>query len=169
MSKKTCESGKTHPVSSDPDLIEVSVQEAAGQVWGPFHQLEEAHKVVAVDCSKCLDGKLHLRGITYLITKLLHFTVQKYNVRMKCMYFFATQSQLKMYATFSTLNLLKKKETHVYTLNVITTDLINHLWIWPQDVAIVEFQQHAVLAKLRLPEAVGVTCCQVLVHFFETL
>lgn len=40
---------------------------------------------------------------------------------------------------------------------------------WPKDVSIIEFQQHAVLAKLRLPWAVGVTCCQVLVHFFETL
>lgn len=59
------------------NLIEVSVQEAAGEVRGSFHQLEEAHKVVAVDCSKRMHGKLHLGGIAYLVTELLHLTVWK--------------------------------------------------------------------------------------------
>lgn len=39
----------------------------------------------------------------------------------------------------------------------------------PQDVAIVEFDQHAVLAELRLPLAVGLPGCQVLVHFLQAL
>lgn len=39
----------------------------------------------------------------------------------------------------------------------------------PQDVAVVELHQHAVLAELRLPAAVGVPGCQVLVHLLQTL
>lgn len=60
-----CHTSKKETVSN---LIEISVQEAAGQVRGSFHKLEEAHKVVAVDCSECLDSKLHLRGIAHLVT-----------------------------------------------------------------------------------------------------
>lgn len=56
-------------------LIEVSVQEAAGEVGGSFHQLEKAHKVVAVDCSECLHGQLYLRGIPHLVAELLNITV----------------------------------------------------------------------------------------------
>lgn len=55
-----------------PNLIEVSVQEAAGQIRGSFHQFEEAHKVVVVDRRERLDGKLHLGGIAHLISELLH-------------------------------------------------------------------------------------------------
>lgn len=64
------------------NLIEVSVQEAAGEVRGSFHQLEEAHKVVAVDCSECLHGKLHLGGIAHLVAELLHLTAWTGSVRM---------------------------------------------------------------------------------------
>lgn len=53
-------------------LIEVSVQEAAGQIRGSFHQFEEAHKVVIVDRCERLDGKFHLGGIAHLISELLH-------------------------------------------------------------------------------------------------
>lgn len=54
------------------DLVEVSVQEAAGQVRGCIHQLEEAHKVVAVDCSERLDRKPHLGRVAHVLAELLH-------------------------------------------------------------------------------------------------
>lgn len=60
-------------------LIKVSVQKTANQVRGSFHQLEETHKIVAVDCSKCLDSQLYLRRIAHLLTKLLHFPAQTKN------------------------------------------------------------------------------------------
>lgn len=71
-----CKNINISQVISEPvsDLIEVSVQKAAGKIRSLFHQLEEAHKVVAADGSKCLNGKLHLRGVAHLITKLLHLT-----------------------------------------------------------------------------------------------
>ena len=53
-------------------LVEVSVEEAAGQVRSTLHQLEETHKVVAVERSERLHSKLHLRGVTDLVSELLH-------------------------------------------------------------------------------------------------
>lgn len=61
-------------------LIEVSVQKAGGQIWGSFHQFKEAHKVVTVDRSKSLDGKLHLGGIAHLVSELLHLAGGKNGV-----------------------------------------------------------------------------------------
>lgn len=57
------------------------MQEAAGEVRGSFHQLEEANKVVAVDGSKRLHRKLHLGGVSHLIAKLLHLTAWRLRVR----------------------------------------------------------------------------------------
>jgi len=50
------------------------VQEAAGEVGRSFDQLEEAHKVVAVDRREGLHGQLHLGGVTHLLAPLLNFT-----------------------------------------------------------------------------------------------
>lgn len=52
--------------------------------------------------------------------------------------------------------------THIQSIICVRVD-------WPQDVSVIEFQQHVVLAKLCLPGAVGLLHGQVLVHFFETL
>lgn len=58
-----------------PHLVEVSVQQAAGQVRSSFHQLEEAHKVVAADGREGLNRKLHLRRLPDLVAELLHLPV----------------------------------------------------------------------------------------------
>ena len=57
-------------------LVEISVEEAAGEVRSTLHQLEETHKVVAVERSKCLHRKLHLRGVTDLVPELLHLPAE---------------------------------------------------------------------------------------------
>lgn len=59
------------------DLVKVAVQEAASQVRGSLHQLEETHKVVAVDCSEGLDGQLDLGRVSHLLTELLHLPAQR--------------------------------------------------------------------------------------------
>ena len=58
-------------------LVEVAVQEAAGQVGRTLHQLEETHKVVAVERSERLHRKLHLRGVADLVPELLHLPADR--------------------------------------------------------------------------------------------
>ncbi len=131
------------------------------------------HKVVAVDCCESLNGKLHLRRIADLVTELLHLTAWTWSMRkyfLKCSKFL--QAEQTAEDRFCTHFLNNKHKLYIYIY--ISAYLMDHLCVfaslnWPQDVTIVEFQQHAVLAELCLSGAVDVTRGQVLVHFFETL
>lgn len=61
-------------------LVEVPVQETAGQIRSCFHQLKKTNKVVAVDGSEGLNGELHLGRLAHPLTKLLHLPVRRAEV-----------------------------------------------------------------------------------------
>ena len=63
--------------SDNTHLIKVTMQKTSVQIRSRLDQFKKSHKVITVQCSKGLNSKFHLGGVSNGRVELLHLSVNQ--------------------------------------------------------------------------------------------